>query len=293
MGSFDKSCMSPASFESEQELQTALAENPQLLVAGGATPPILLIPRLTLRDVGAIDLFLLAAESIPVAVATTVGTAGDGRREMVARAIDSIAALARLTAEQLDTAGGGAVERTLRTLAGGNRDEFDRRWTLLGVNLRAARVRFVVAVDERRPSLDRTIRFLSEHSSLDVQCVAVARCRAANGDTYYASTMIPDAAGDPSGPLASKVTQREQAVGLDSVDQSPWSNAIRLVGSPGTYRKQATPAWRASMSSRFVKRAGVWTETHGEEADAAGSPAVNARGGDTSPDDLARVQWDG
>ena len=286
--------MSPASFENEQELQTALAENPQLLVAGGATPPILLIPRLTLRDVGTIDLFLLAAESIPVVVATTVGTAGDGRREMVARAIDSIAALARLTVEQLDMAGGGAVERTLTTLAGGNRDEFDRRWTLLGVNLRAARVRFVVAVDERRPSLDRTIRFLSEHSSLDVQCVAVARCRASNGDTYYASTMIPDAAGDPSGPLASSPgTRRERAVGLDSVDQSPWSNAIRLVGSPGNYRKQAAPAWRASASSRFVKRAGVWTETHGEEADAAGSPAMNARGGETPPDDLARVQWDG
>ncbi len=227
--------MSPASFENEQELQTALAENPQLLVAGGATPPILLIPRLTLRDVGTIDLFLLAAESIPIVVAATVGTAGDGRREMVARAIDSIAALARLTVEQLDMAAGGAVERTLTTLAGGNRDEFDRRWTLLGVNLRAARVRFVVAVDERRPSLDRTIRFLAEHSSLDVQCVAVARCRDSNGDTYYASTMIPDAAGDPSGPLASSPgTRRERAVGLDSVDQSPWSNAIRLVGSPGT-----------------------------------------------------------
>ncbi len=286
--------MSPASFGNEQELQTALAENPQLLVAGGAAPPILLIPRLTLRDVGTIDLFLLAAESIPIVVATTVGTTGDGRREMVARAIDCIAALARLTVEQLDMAAGGAVERTLTTLAGGNRDEFDRRWTVLGVNLRAARVRFVVAVDERRPSLDRTIRFLAEHSSLDVQCVAVARCRDSNGDTYYASTMIPDTAGDPSGPLASSPgTRPERAAGPGSVDQSRWSNAIRRVGSPGNYRKQAAPAWRASASSRFVKRAGVWTETHGEEADAAGSLTMNARGGETPPDDLARVQWDG
>lgn len=286
--------MSPASFENEQELQTALAENPQLLVAGGATAPILLISRLTLHGVGTIDLFLLADESIPIIVATTVGTAGDGRREVVARAIDSIAALARLTVEQLDMAAGGAVERTLTTLAGGSRDEFDRRWTLLGLNLRAARIRFVVAVDERRPSLDRTIRFLAEHSSLDVQCVAVARCRDSNGDAYYASTMVPDDVGDPSASLTSSPgTRRERAAGLDSLDQSPWSNVIRLVGSPVNYRKQAAPAWRASASARFVKRAGVWTETHGEEPDAAGSPATNARGGETPSDDLARVQWDG
>jgi hypothetical protein len=37
----------------------------------------------------------------------------------------------------------------------------------------------------------------------------------------------------------------------------------------------------------------VWTETHGEEADPLGGPAMNARGGETPPDDLARVKWDG
>ncbi len=294
MGSFDKSCMSSASFENEQELQTALAEHPQLLVVAGAAPPILLIPKLTLPGVGAMGVFLLAVESIPIVVATVVGTSADVRGEMLARAIDAIAAMARLTVEQLDMAAGGAVHSTLTTLADGDPDEFDRRWMRLGVNLRAARVRFVVAVDERQPSLDRTIGFLAAHSSLDVQCVAVVKYREVNGDSYYASTIAPGAAGTASEPLTSSPsTRQERAVTLDPLDQPPWSNAMRLVGSPGSHRKQAPPPWRVSASSRFVKRAGVWTETHGEEPDAAGSHSTAARGGETPPDVLARVQWDG
>lgn len=288
MSSFGKSYMSPASFESEQELQTVLAENPQLLVADGTTP-VLLIQQLTLPDVGALDLLLLDVESIPIVVATTIGTTGACRRETVARAIDSMAALAELTVEQLDTAAGGAVARALTTLGDGDHHEFERRWRSLGVHLRAARIRVVVAVGERQPSLDRTIRFLGEHSSLDVQCVAVAKCRASNGDTYYAATIAPDTFGAPRQPLASPPeTRRELPVVLDSVDQSPWSKAIRLVGSPGNYRKHAAPAWRTSPSSRFVKRAGVWSETCGEEGGTADGAAIAARIGD-----LGRVQWDG
>ncbi len=293
ISSFGKSYMSPASFENEQELQTVLAENPQLLVADGTTP-VLLIQQLTLPDVGALDLLLVDVESIPIVVATTIGTTGACRREMVAGAIDSIAALAELTVEQLDTATGGAVARALTTLAGGDRHEFERRWRSLGVHLRAARIRFVVAVGERRPSLDRTIRFLAEHSSLDVQCVAVAKSRESNGDTYYASTIAPDTFGAPPQPLASPPeTRREPPVVLASVDQSPWSKAIRLVDPPGNYRKHAAPAWRASSSSRFVKRAGVWSETYGEEAGTADGAAIAARIGETPAGDLGRVQWDG
>ena len=133
-------------------------------------------------------------------------------------------------------------------------------------------------------SLDRTIRFLAEHSSLDVECVAVARCRDSNGDTSYSMTMIADAAGDPV--RAARVVTRH-ASGAGGGTRLGRSVALVERDSAGgfarNYRKQAAPAWRGSASSRFVKRAGVWTETRGEEADAAGSLAMNARGGEMSP----------
>lgn len=267
--------MIPTAFENEQELRRALAEHPHLLVADGAPPPVLLTRHLTLPDAGTLDLLLLDVDSIPVVVGTTLGRCGDCRREMVGEAIDYISALAQLTVAQLDAAAGGAVERALRTFAGNDRHDCERRRASLAVNLRSARVRFIVAVEELRPSLDRMIRLLAEHSSLDVQCVAVAKCRESNGDTFYAPSTI--AGFDRN---------------LRPLDRAPSPKAIRLVGSAANSRKAAAPAWRASAQYHFVKRAGVWSEAEREEAFAAGS-VMPARIAETPPADLARVQWDG
>jgi hypothetical protein len=271
--------MIPTSFENEQELQRVLAENPELLVASGTPPPVLLSQQLTMPDAGTLDLLLLDVDSIPVVVGITLGKCGNCRRDVVAEAIDYISALAQLTVAQLDHAARGAVERGLRTLAGSDGHDFDRRRASLAVNLRTARVKFIVAVEELRPSLARMIRLLAEHSSLDIQCVAVAKCRQSNGDTYYAPSTIIDS-GRISRP----------------VDQAPSPNGIRLVGSAASYRKAAAPAWRASAqyqaSAQYhsVKRAGVWTEAYREEAFAAASAT---RVAETPPGDLGRVQWDG
>jgi hypothetical protein len=264
IGSFGKSYMVPASFENEQELERLLAENPQLLVADGATPPVLLSQQLILPDAGKLDLLLLDVESIPIVVETKLTKSGDCRREVVAQAIDCISAVTQLTVAQLDDAASGAVERALRTFAGDDGNDFDRRWTSLAVNLRAGRVRFIVAVDELRPSLARLIRFLAEHSNLDVQCVAVAKSREPNRDSYYAPTIVLDAVRTSPRPFASpKVTPPERSAVLDSVDWVPPPQGIRLVGSAAHYRKIVAPAWGAS---RIVE---------------------------TPPFDLGRVQWDG
>ena len=267
--------MIPTAFENEQELQRVLAENPQLLVADGAPPPVLLTRHLTLPDAGTLDLLLLDVDSIPVVVGTTLGRCGDCRRDVVGEAIDYISALAQLTVAELDDAARGAVGRALRAFAGNDGHDFERRWALLAVNLRSARVRFIFAVEELRPSLDRMIRLLAEHSSLDVQCVAVAKCRVANGDTFYAPSTIAGF-GSNSRPL----------------DRAPSPTGIRLVGSAANARKAAAPAWPASAQYHFVKRAGVWSEALREEAFGAGS-VMAARIAETPPADLARVQWDG
>jgi hypothetical protein len=294
IGSFGKSYTVPASFENEQELERVLAENLQLLVADGAPPPVLLTQQLILPDAGTLDLLLLDVESIPIVVETKLAKSGDCRREVVAQAIDCVSALAQLTVAQLDAAAGGAVERALRTFAGDDGNDFDRRWTALAVNLRAARVRFIVAVDEVRPSLARIIRFLAEHSNLDVRCVAVAKSREPDGDTYYAPTIVLDAVRTSPQPLAaSKVTPPELPAVLDSVDWVPPPKGIRLVGSAANYRKTVAPAWRASAHDEFVKRAGVGAEAHPDDAGAAAGSVGVARIAETPPFDLARVQWDG
>ena len=265
--------MIPTSFQNEQELQRVLAENPQLLVANGAPPPVLLTRQLTLPDAGTLDLLLLDVDSIPVVVGTTLGGGGDCRRDVVAEAIDYISALAQLTVAQLDNAARGAVERALRTFAGDDGADFDRRRASLAVNLRAARIRFIIAVEALQPSLRRRIRLLAEHSTLDVQCVTVAKGQESNGDTYYApSSMVDSGRSSP-------------------VDRAPSPKGIRLVGSAASHRKSTVPAWRGSAQYQFVKRAGVWIETYREDPFAAGS-LMAARVAETPPD-LGRVQWDG
>jgi hypothetical protein len=249
--------MIPPSFENEQELQRVLAENPQLLVANGSPPPLLLTRQLTLPDAGTLDLLLLDVDSIPVVVGTTLGRGGDCRRDVVGEAIDYISALAQLTVTQLDDAARGAVERALRTFAGDDGADVDRRRASLAVNLRAARIKFIVAVEALQPSLHRMIRLLAEHSSLDLQCVVV------------------DSGGSVPVP----------------VDRPPPPKGIRLVGSAASYRKPPVPAWRGSAQYQFVKRAGVWIETYREDPFAARS-LIAARAIETRPDP-GRVQWDG
>lgn len=256
-----------------------LAENPRLLVADGSPPPVLLSQQLTLPDAGTLDLLLLDVDSIPVVVGTTLGTCGNFRRDMVAEAIDDISALAQLTVAQLDHAARGAVERALRTLAGSDGRDFDRRRASLAANLRSARVKFIVVVEELGPSLARMIKLLAEHSRLDIQCLAVAKCRQANGNTCYAPSTIVGSGRVPR-----------------PIDRTPSPNGIRLVGSATSYRKAAAPAWRASApyqasaQYQFVKRAGVWTEAYREDAFADG---LAPRVAETPPGDLGRVHWDG
>jgi hypothetical protein len=253
--------MIPTSFENEQELQNVLAENPQLLVADGSPPPVLLSQQLTLPEAGTLDLLLLDVDSIPVVVGTALGPCGDCRRDVVAEAIDYISALAQLTVAQLDHAARGAVERALRTLAGGDGHDFERRRASLAANLRSARVKFIVVAEELGPSLARMIKLLSEHSRLDIQCVAVGSGRVSR-----------------------------------PIDRTPSPNGIRLVGAATSYRKATAPAWRASApyqvsaQYQFVKRAGVWTEAYREDAFADGSAP---RVAETPPGDLGRVHWDG
>jgi len=163
-------------FENEQEIERLISENPELLVADGATPPVLVARHLILPDC-TLDCFLLDVTSIPIVVESTLAKFDNGRRGVVAQAIDSISALAALTVVQLDEAAGGAVERALWTFAGDDSGDFGRRRTSLAENLRAARVKFIVALDDLNPSMDRQIRFLAEHSHLDVQCVAIAKSR--------------------------------------------------------------------------------------------------------------------
>jgi hypothetical protein len=247
--------MIPSSFENEQELQRVLAENPQLLVADGAPPPLLLTRQLTLPDAGTLDLLLLDVDSIPVVVGTTAGRRGDCPRDVVGEAIDYISALAQLTVTQLDDAARGAVERALRTFAGNDGADFDRRRASLAVNLRAARIKFIVAVEALPPSLHRMIKLLAEHSSLDLQCVVV------------------------------------ETLGSVPVDRPPSPKGIRLVGSAASHRKPAVPPWRGSAQYQFVKRAGVWIETYREDPFAARS-LIAARATEMPPDP-GRVQWDG
>src|SRR5207244_4448969 len=204
IGAFTKGYAVPASFDNERELERLLAENLQLLVADGATPLLVVAHQLILPDAGRLDILLLVdVDSVPIVVETRLASSIDSRREVVAQAIDDMSAVTQLTVEELNAAASGAVERALWTFAGDDSQDFYRRWTSLAMNLRIARVRLIVAVDELRPDLDRRIKFLAAHSNVDVRCVELAKSRESNGDTYYVPTIVIDTVNPVPRSLAS------------------------------------------------------------------------------------------
>lgn len=164
--------LSDEEFLDEKELQECLAESPGLLIGDGE-PPVALVQReVALPGAGSLDLLLVDAEGVPVAVEVKLARNAT-RRQVLAQAIDYASDLSRLTFDELDDRVRGRLTGALEELAGGSRLAALKKQC--GAHLRAGRARVVIAVDSADADLERNVGHQHAHSDTEARLVAVNR----------------------------------------------------------------------------------------------------------------------
>ena len=160
-------------FRDEDELQVCLERNPYLL-ALQSEPGVAAVQReVGLPAAGILDLLCVDAEGVPIAVEVKLARNGQSRREVIAQAFDYVSDLTLLTVDELDDLVDGALLTALGEL---NEEEAaDALRKQCGTNLRAGRIKVVVAVDEPNDDLLRIVRYINDHSDLDVRLVAISK----------------------------------------------------------------------------------------------------------------------
>ena len=160
-------------FRNEEELQACLERCPYLLVTD-SEPSVLTVQReVGLPAAGIFDVLLVDAEGVPLAVEVKLARNGQSRREVVAQAFDYVSDLTLLTIDELDDAVDGALIKALEEFENSHLGSNLRKQC--ATNLRAGRIKVVVAVDEASEGLVRIVRYINDHSDLDVRLVAISK----------------------------------------------------------------------------------------------------------------------
>ncbi len=200
-----------ATFVNERELEGILAEQVELLQTPLDRPLALVARQVSLADAGTLDLLCVDNDGLPVAVEVKLARNGESRRSVVAQIVDYLSALTAMTVDELDQEVDGKLELALKTFDAEDEDAFGRRWKAVGTNLRAGFARMIVAVDESPSDLQRIVRFLSEHSNLDIRLVAISKFDDPKVGTVYVPKIIVSNEGEP----LPRPEQRKEAVPPD------------------------------------------------------------------------------
>ncbi len=156
------------SFKSEAELQSAIANNPQILFKE-TEPKVFLVKReVILPSAGRLDILLVDENGVPVAVEVKMSKNIQSRREVVAQVFDYAADLNDLTIDELDDLVGQSLQEILI-----NPEKNINNWRICGANLRSGILRIVIAVDGCNDNLTRIVSYMNAHSDIDVRLVEI------------------------------------------------------------------------------------------------------------------------
>ena len=100
-------------FNAEDELQNAIAKNPQILFEEDEPKAYLVKREVTLPSAGRLDILLVDENGVPVAVEVKLGKNIQSRREVVAQVFDYAADLNSLTVDELDDLVGQNLQNIL------------------------------------------------------------------------------------------------------------------------------------------------------------------------------------
>lgn len=186
-----KKSIKPSAFKDESELERAIAENPSLITGDGETSLSVVRSQVCLQNAGRLDILMVDATGYPVAVEVKLGRNIESRREVVAQAFDYTSDLSQMTSDELDDLVEGALERALSSFdPDENKTQFETRWKACGANLRAGRVRLVIAVDEAKEDLTRIVQYINDHSDLDVRLIAIEKFTESDGGMIFVPSIL-------------------------------------------------------------------------------------------------------
>lgn len=189
--------LTPVPYSDEDELQRTLKEHPELLRDGDEPPLYCLGREVTVGEAGTADLLFIDAEARLSVVEVKLARNQESRRDVLAQAFDYTSALSDYTADELDGQLAGELEIRLQALSGDDVEshaKYNRLWEACANSMRAGAVRVVVAMDENREDLARIVRFVNEHSDLDVRLLVV-RKYASSGRTILVPESIVHGGG--------------------------------------------------------------------------------------------------
>jgi hypothetical protein len=242
--------MTPVPYENEAELQHVLKEHPELLRDGDDPPLYCIGSEVSIGDAGTADLLLLDAEGKLSVVEVKLARNGESRRDVLAQAFDYTSALANYTLDELDSQLSGMLENQLQELAGDDEEshnKYNRLWEACANSMRASAVRVVVTMDEAREDLSRIVRFVAEHSNLDVRLLVVRKY--ASGDR---TILVPEFVVRSGG---AEVTRRTAARGQGPTEhqrlqQEYWTEFIEFMAGSRVKCGPAMPRLRLSRAGR-------------------------------------------
>lgn len=278
-------------FRDEDELQAYLERSPYLLISE-SEPQVMTVQReVGLPSAGSLDLLLVDAEGVPVAVEVKLGRNSQARREVIAQAFDYISDLTRLTVDELDDAVDGALISALDEL--GRIGSGVNLRKQCGTNLRAGRIKVVVAVDEPNDGLVRIVRYVNEHSDLDVRLVAISKFDGGrllvprllvSGGTRTPVRLREDGSSRPPDPAFEAVVRAYDGTTPES---------LQTRGHGKTYRQIRPDDWPSSLHYEFYNtqdEIGVELHLESEEVRHLGDSLSALDGTELLPQ--LPLQWD-
>lgn len=262
--SINNRSLAPEVFDSESELQSLIEKNPNLLIHHHESPIIYARREVNLPDAGYLDLLCIDEEGTPIAVEVKLGRNAESRRKVVAQAFDYAADLSELTIDELDDICGGSIEACLSAL-----ELEENLWKRCGTNLRAGQLKIIVAVDETNESLNRMVRYINDHSDLDVRLVAISKF---NGGEILVPNIIVSGNGQEKVVKKSKLRHGDDRVSevFEALIRTYNETAtFKTTGSAVTYRPVQMQGWNKKIHYEFLrhtKSGEIGVEIHNESS---------------------------
>jgi len=239
------------SFRDEYELQAYLERSPYLLVTQSEPSVVTVQREVKLPEAGYLDLLLVDSEGVPVAVEVKLARNSESRRQVIAQAFDYVSDLTQLTVDELDDVVDGALMISLDQFSK-NESGIDLR-KQCGTNLRAGRIKVVVVMDEPNEGLVRIVRYINDHSDLDVRLVAISKFD--GGRLLVPRVLVAGGVGAlPSrreGSLKTADPNFEAAIDLYN-HEAPES--LRTRGRGKSYRQVRPDEWPRKIHYEFCNR---------------------------------------
>jgi len=287
-----------AGFPNEAALEKVIVDDPNLLQTEGGPPLALVAKQVGLPDAGTMDLLLVTADGLPVAVEVKLEINAQSRREVVAQVVDYVSALTALTNEELDQITQGALAEALRSFGGDDEEDeeavFKRRWQALGANLRAGLARVVVALDETPPGLERIMRFLAENSQLDVQLVEIERYVAGDLGEVVVPTFVVTTQSGTRPPVPGPQEPYPELLEVVQLYNKKAPGELQAVGAARNCRLIHVPGWPSPVHYEFYQTKGYFADELHIETDMARAlgPILQALVGETVAKSRGTVLWD-